>query len=129
MAQTIAFLEARGVPVFAHINLMPQHKNRMDGFTAQGKNAAAQRIHDDALAVEQAGAFCIVIESTPGMLARRITAAVQVPPIGIGASPACDGQVLVGEDMLGMFDDYQPRFVKRYAALNPPIVVAVKHYA
>jgi 3-methyl-2-oxobutanoate hydroxymethyltransferase len=130
MAETIAFLETRGVPVLAHIGLMPQHKNRMGGFTAQGKNAAAaQRIHDDALAVEQAGAFGIVIEGTAEPLARRITQTVRVPTIGIGASPTCDGQVLVGEDIFGMFDDYQPRFAKRYASLNLQIVEAVKQYA
>ena len=130
MAETIAFLEARGVPVLAHIGLMPQHKNRMGGFTAQGKSdGAAQRIHNDALAVEQAGEFGVVIEGTSEALARRITATLAIPTIGIGASPACDGQVLVGEDILGMFDDYQPRFAKRYADLNPQIVASVKQYA
>jgi len=130
MAETIAFLEARGVPVLAHIGLMPQHKNRMGGFTAQGRHeAAAERILGDALAVARAGAFGIVIEGVAEPLARRITDAVDIPTIGIGASPACDGQILVGEDVLGLFDDYQPRFVKRYAALNEVIVNAVKAYA
>ena len=130
MADTIAFLEARGVPVLAHIGLMPQHKHRMGGFTAQGRtDAAADRIFGDALAVARAGAFGIVIEGVAEPLARRITDAVDIPTIGIGASPACDGQILVGEDILGMFDDYQPRFVKRYAALNETIVQAVRAYA
>lgn len=130
MAETIAFLEARGVPVLAHIGLMPQHKNRMGGFTAQGRHeAAAERILGDALAVARAGAFGIVIEGVAEPLGRRITDAVDIPTIGIGASPACDGQILVGEDVLGLFDDYQPRFVKRYAALNEVIVNAVKAYA
>lgn len=130
MADTIAFLEARGVPVLAHIGLMPQHKHRMGGFTAQGRQqAGADRIFADALAVAHAGAFGIVIEGVAEPLARRITEAVDIPTIGIGASPACDGQILVGEDILGMFDDYQPRFVKRYAELNATIVEAVRHYA
>ena len=130
MAETIAFLEARGVPVLAHIGLMPQHKNRMGGFTAQGRHeAAAERILGDARATASAGAFGIVIEGVAEPLARRITDAVDIPTIGIGASPACDGQILVGEDVLGLFDDYQPRFVKRYAALNEVIVNAVKAYA
>jgi len=130
MADTIAFLEARGVPVLAHIGLMPQHKNRMGGFTAQGRSdAGAERIYNDALAVAQAGAFGIVIEGVAEPLGRRITEAVAVPTIGIGASPACDGQVLVGEDVLGLFDDYKPKFVKRYAQLNEQIVTAVQAYA
>lgn len=130
MADTIAFLEARGVPVLAHIGLMPQHKHRMGGFTAQGRQqAGADRIFADALAVARAGAFGIVIEGVAEPLARRITEAVDIPTIGIGASPACDGQILVGEDILGMFDDYQPRFVKRYAELNATIVEAVRQYA
>jgi len=130
MADTIAFLEARGVPVLAHIGLMPQHKNRMGGFTAQGRtDAGADRIFSDALAVARAGAFGIVIEGVAESLGRRITDAVDIPTIGIGASPACDGQILVGEDVLGMFDDYTPRFVKRYAALNETIVQAVQAYA
>lgn len=130
MADTIAFLEARGVPVLAHIGLMPQHKNRMGGFKAQGKEAgAADRIFDDALAVARAGAFGIVIEGVAEPLARRITEAVEVPTIGIGASPACDGQVLVSDDVLGLFDDYKPKFVKRYAELNEQIVSAVQQYA
>lgn len=130
MADTIAFLEARGVPVLAHIGLMPQHKNRLGGFTAQGRtDAGADRIFSDALAVARAGAFGIVIEGVAESLGRRITDAVDIPTIGIGASPACDGQILVGEDVLGMFDDYQPRFVRRYAALNETIVQAVQAYA
>ncbi len=129
MADTIAFLEARGVPVLAHIGLMPQHKNRMGGFTAQGRtDAGADRIFSDALAVARAGAFGIVIEGVAESLGRRITDAVDIPTIGIGASPACDGQILVGEDVLGMFDDYKPRFVKRYAAVNETIVQAVQAY-
>lgn len=130
MADTIAFLEARGVPVLAHIGLMPQHKNRMGGFTAQGRtDTGADRIFNDALAVARAGAFGIVIEGVAEPLGRRITDAVDIPTIGIGASPACDGQILVGEDILGMFDDYTPRFVKRYAAVNETIVKAVQAYA
>jgi len=130
MAETISFLEARGVPVLAHVGLMPQHKHRMGGFNAQGKNAAsAERIFNDARAVADAGAFGIVIEGTARSLADRITRAVTVPTIGIGASPACDGQILVSEDMLGLFDEYKPRFVKRYAELNQQVQSAVQAYA
>lgn len=130
MAETIAFLEARGVPVLAHVGLMPQHKHRMGGFSAQGRNPeSAERIFNDALAVAEAGAFGIVIEGVARTLADRITRAVSIPTIGIGASPDCDGQILVSEDILGLFDEYKPRFVKRYAELNQQVQAAVQAYA
>lgn len=130
MADTIAFLVARGIPVLAHIGLTPQSSNTFGGFKVQGRdNARAQQIRDDAHAVAQAGAFGVVIEGVPESLGREITAAVDIPTIGIGASPACDGQILVTEDMVGMFGAYTPKFVKRYAELNPQIETAAAAYA
>jgi 3-methyl-2-oxobutanoate hydroxymethyltransferase len=102
----------------------------MGGYAVQGKGEdAARRLVDDARAVAAAGAFSIVIEGTMEPVARALTAAVAVPTIGIGASPACDGQVLVTEDILGLFPDFTPKFVKRYAELAPEIEEAVKAFA
>ncbi|KMW44092.1 3-methyl-2-oxobutanoate hydroxymethyltransferase [Ralstonia insidiosa] len=130
MADTIRFLTERGVPVMAHIGLMPQQANATGGFKAQGLEAAsAARIFEAARAVEQAGAFSVVIEGTAEALARHITETLAIPTIGIGASAACDGQVLVTEDMVGGFDAYTPRFVKRYADINAVMREAVAQYA
>ncbi|KUZ86286.1 3-methyl-2-oxobutanoate hydroxymethyltransferase [Burkholderia ubonensis] len=130
MADTIRFLTERGVPVMAHIGLMPQQANATGGFKAQGlEPRTAERIFAAALAVEQAGAFSVVIEGTAEALARHITAALAIPTIGIGASPACDGQVLVTEDMIGGFDTYTPRFVKRYADVGAVTRDAIAQYA
>lgn len=130
MAATVAFLVNRGVPVLAHIGLMPQQVNTMGGFKAQGRDAAgAERVRRDALAMQAAGAFAVVIEGTAEPLARQLSEELEIPTIGIGASPACDGQVLVTEDLLGLFGDYQPRFVKRYAELAPSIEQALAAYA
>ncbi|KVA22778.1 3-methyl-2-oxobutanoate hydroxymethyltransferase [Burkholderia ubonensis] len=130
MADTIRFLTERGVPVMAHIGLMPQQANATGGFKAQGlEPRTAERIFAAALAVEQAGAFSVVIEGTAEALARHITAALAIPTIGIGASPACDGQVLVTEDMIGSFDAYTPRFVKRYADVGAVTRDAIAQYA
>ncbi|MCU9950389.1 3-methyl-2-oxobutanoate hydroxymethyltransferase [Pseudomonas sp. PDM13] len=130
MAATVAFLVSRGVPVLAHIGLMPQQVNTMGGFKAQGRDAAgAERVRRDALAMQAAGAFAVVIEGTAEPLARQLSEELEIPTIGIGASPACDGQVLVTEDLLGLFGDYQPRFVKRYAELAPCIEQALAAYA
>ncbi|WP_043245684.1 3-methyl-2-oxobutanoate hydroxymethyltransferase [Pseudomonas solani] len=130
MAATVAFLVNRGVPVLAHIGLMPQQVNTMGGFKAQGRDAAgAERVRRDALAMQAAGAFAVVIEGTAEPLARQLSEELEIPTIGIGASPACDGQVLVTEDLLGLFGDYQPRFVKRYAELAPSIEQALAVYA
>ena len=118
MARTIAFLTARGVPVLGHVGLMPQSVNALGGFRAQGRNdAEVEKIRADAKAVAEAGAFSLVIEGTLERVARRITAEVPVPTIGIGASPACDGQILVTDDLLGLSGERVPRFVKRYATL------------
>lgn len=130
MADTIHFLTTRGVPVMAHIGLMPQSVNTAGGFRAHGRNddeAAAIRI--DARAVADAGAFCVVVEGTVEPVARALTAEIDIPTIGIGASAACDGQVLVTEDLVGLFNDFTPKFVKRYANVSPLISQAAADYA
>lgn len=130
MAETIAFLTARGVPVLAHIGLQPQSVHAYGGYAARGRaDAEAERILADAKAVTEAGAFAVVVEGVVEPLARRITEAVPIPTIGIGASSACDGQILVTEDALGLFADFVPRFVKRYADLAGVIGEAARSYA
>jgi len=130
MAPTIAFLVERGVPVMGHVGLMPQSVNGLGGFRAQGKSADEEtRILEDAKAVAEAGAFAMVVEGTVEPVARLVTAQVAVPTIGIGASPACDGQVLVTEDMLGLAGGHAPKFVKRFADLDRVVGQAVETYA
>ena len=130
MAPTIAFLVNRGIPVMAHVGLMPQSVNGIGGFRAQGKTSDEQKIIlDDALAVAEAGAFTIVVEGTYEAVARQVTEQVRVPTIGIGASPTCDGQVLVTEDMLGMIRGHIPKFVKRFGEVGDNVELAVKTYA
>jgi len=130
MADTIQFLSKRGIPVMAHIGLMPQHVHQMGGFRYQGRTDDDKaRILADAKALEKAGAFAIVLEGIVEPLARQITSALTIPTIGIGASAACDGQVLVAEDMAGLFSDYVPKFVKRYADLAGELRNAAKQYA
>ncbi|MBF0393975.1 MAG: 3-methyl-2-oxobutanoate hydroxymethyltransferase [Alphaproteobacteria bacterium] len=130
LADTIAFLTARGIPVMAHVGLKPQSVHVLGGFRAQGRDQdEAQAILADAHAVADAGAFCIVVEGTVEPVARQLTTEVAAPTIGIGASPACDGQVLVTEDMLGLFNEFRPRFVKRYADLSTAVADAAKAYA
>ena len=137
MAETIAFLSQRGIPVMGHIGLTPQSINTIGSFKSQGRDEAARldkgdngsgAIQDDARAVEQAGAFSIVIEAVAEPLARRVTGIVSIPTIGIGASAACDGQVLVLEDMLGL-SPRTPKFVRRYGDLGPMIEAAIEGYA
>jgi len=129
MAATIAFLAARGVPVMGHVGLTPQAVNVLGGYGARGKTEAeAAKILADARAVAEAGAFAMVIEGVVEPLARAITQAVPCPTIGIGASAACDGQVLVVDDMLGMFERV-PRFVKRFDDLGARIGAAAAAYA
>jgi 3-methyl-2-oxobutanoate hydroxymethyltransferase len=129
MAETIAFLVERGVPVMGHIGLTPQSINTIGSFRARGRDESDWGpIEEDARAVAQAGAFSVVIEAVAEPLARRITAAVEIPTIGIGGSVACDGQILVLEDMLGL-SPRVPKFVKRYAELGPSIEAAVATYA
>lgn len=129
MADTIAFLSERGVPVMAHIGLTPQSINTLGSFRAQGREEADwARIENDARAISEAGAFSVVIEAVAEPLARRITETISIPTIGIGASAACDGQVLVLEDMLGLSAKV-PKFVKRYGNLGPAIEAAIEGYA
>jgi 3-methyl-2-oxobutanoate hydroxymethyltransferase len=129
MAETIAFLVERGVPVMGHIGLTPQSINTIGSFRAQGREEAHWGpIEDDARAVSEAGAFSVVIEAVAEPLARRITGAIPIPTIGIGGSVACDGQILVLEDMLGL-SPRVPRFVRRYGDLGPSIESAVASYA
>lgn len=130
MAETVAFLTSRGVPVLGHVGLQPQSVNALGGYGARGRAAEeAAAIEADARAIAEAGAFAVVVEGVVEPLARRITAAVDVPTIGIGASPACDGQILVAEDMLGLFEGFRPRFVRRYADLAGIVREAVQAYA
>jgi 3-methyl-2-oxobutanoate hydroxymethyltransferase len=129
MAETIRFLAERGVPVMAHVGLTPQAINTIGSFRAQGRDEADwARIEEDAIAVAQAGAFSVVIEAVAEPLARKLTGAVPIPTIGIGASVACDGQILVLEDMIGL-SPRVPKFVKRYGTLGPGIEKAISDYA
>ena len=129
MAPTIEFLTHRGIPVIGHVGLTPQAVNVLGGYGARGReDAEKKKIIDDARAVDQAGAFCIVVEGVLEGIASDITKAVAAPVIGIGASAQCDGQVLVTDDMLGMFER-TPRFVKRYDDLAGRIGDAVRNYA
>lgn len=130
MAETIAFLTARGIPVLGHVGLQPQSVNAYGGYGARGRGEPeAERIVADAQAVAEAGAFAMVVEGVVEPLARRITETVPVPTIGIGASSACDGQILVSDDAFGLFADFVPRFVKRYADLAGTIAAAAGAYA
>jgi 3-methyl-2-oxobutanoate hydroxymethyltransferase len=121
---------AAGIPVMGHVGLTPQSVHAMGGFKVQGKDEeAAERVLDGARALDEAGAYAIVLEAIPPDLAEAITAAVSVPTIGIGAGPACDGQVLVCYDLLGIRDGLGPRFVKRYANLQQEMNAGVAAYA
>ena len=129
MADTIRFLTERGIPVMAHIGLTPQAVNAIGGYKVQGRGTDAARIRDDAQAVADAGAFSVVLEKVPAALADEITAQVSIPTVGIGASAGCDGQILVIDDMLGLFDAFKPKFVKRYAHLAADASTAIETYA
>ncbi|MDH5723262.1 MAG: 3-methyl-2-oxobutanoate hydroxymethyltransferase [Alphaproteobacteria bacterium] len=130
MAATIAHLVENNIPVMGHIGLMPQSANKEGGYMVKGKtDEEIKRLLEDAKAIEDAGAFSFVIEATIEDVARTITQSVSIPTIGIGASAACDGQVLVTEDMLGMLTGHTPKFVKKYADLAEEISCAVESYA
>ena len=119
MAETVAFLVDRGIPVMGHVGLMPQSVNKLGGYKAVGRDKEeAAAIISDARAISDAGAFSIVVEGVMEPIGRAVTHSVPIPTVGIGASAECDGQVLVSEDMLGLFNDFTPRFVKRYADLR-----------
>ena len=129
MAETIRFLTRRGVPVMAHVGLTPQAVNTFGGYKVQGRGAGAEQILQDARAVSDAGAFSVVLEKVTEPLARTITECISIPTIGIGASAACDGQILVIDDVLGIFTDFRPKFVKRYAELGREADAAAAKYA
>jgi 3-methyl-2-oxobutanoate hydroxymethyltransferase len=124
-AAAIAAITAADIPVMGHIGMTPQSVRRFGGFRVQREEA---KLLEDALATEKAGAFAVVVECIPAEIARDITAALQIPTIGIGAGVGCDGQVLVTHDMLGLFDEFRPRFVKQYADLGRDIQRAVESY-
>lgn len=129
VAESIAFLVSRGIPVMGHVGLRPQAVNVEGGFKAKGRTAdERERILAEASAVDKAGAFAILVEGVASDLAGEITAAVSAPTIGIGASAACDGQILVTDDMLGMFE-WTPKFVRRYADIRTLIEKAAAQYA
>lgn len=129
VAEHIRRIVEAGIPVMGHVGLTPQSVHAMGGFRVQGKSEdAASRVLADAKAVEQAGAYALVLEGLPAELGRRITASVEIPTIGIGAGPDCDGQVLVCYDFLGMFRDFTPKFVKRFAELGEQVVAATEAY-
>lgn len=130
MSETVSFLVKRGIPVMGHIGLMPQRINEMGRFKAQGRDpAAAKQIIRDAQAIAEAGAFSVVVEGVLEPLAREITERVSCPTIGIGASPYCDGQVLVSDDLFGLYSDFTPKFVRKYAQTGEDIAEAAKAYA
>ena len=130
MESTIRAITRCDIPVMAHVGLTPQSVHRMGGYRVQGREEAQrQRLRDDARAVQEAGAFSVVLEGIPADLAGEITEELAIPTIGIGAGPRCDGQVLVMQDLLGLFDEFRPKFVKRFGELKKPVQDAVRAYA
>lgn len=128
-AEAVRRIVAAGIPVMGHVGLTPQSVHQMGGFRVQGKSEqAAQRILEDAIALDEAGVYAMVVEGVPSDLARRITEAVSVPTIGIGAGPHTDGQVLVCYDFLGMYQELSPKFVKRFAEVGRLITEATQRY-
>src|SRR5215831_998949 len=124
-AAAIAAIASADIPVMGHVGMTPQSVRRLGGFRVQRDE---KRILEDALATQQAGAFAVVLECVPVELARSVTAALAIPTIGIGAGAGCDGQILVTHDMLGLFDDLRPRFVKQFADLGTAIVQATENF-
>jgi len=130
MESAIRAITRCDIPVMAHVGLTPQSVHRMGGYRVQGREEAQrQRLRDDARAVQGAGAFSVVLEGIPADLAGEITEELSIPTIGIGAGPRCDGQVLVMQDLLGLFDEFRPKFVKRFGELKKPVQDAVRAYA
>ena len=130
VADTVRRLTAAGLPVMGHVGLTPQHVHRLGGMRQQARDdESAQKLIVDALALEDAGAFAVVLEAIPDTVAQAVTSRLKIPTIGIGAGPHCDGQVLVSYDVLGIFDTFVPPFVKQYAQLGEAIVKAAKNYA
>ncbi|MGA6828012.1 3-methyl-2-oxobutanoate hydroxymethyltransferase [Nitrospira sp. NS4] len=129
MADRVAAITAIGIPVMGHLGMTPQSVNQYGGYKVQGKaKDRAKALLEDAKALEAAGAFAVVLEAIPASLAKTITGALSIPTIGIGAGPHCDGQVLVVYDLLGMFDDFVPKFVKPYAHLKADALQALQRY-
>ncbi len=129
IADRIAVLTRSDIPVMAHVGLTPQSIHRMGGYKVQGKTkSAAKKLLEEAREVEDAGAFSVVLEGIPLSLAKEITKTLTIPTIGIGAGPYCDGQVLVLHDLLGLFDRFVPKFIKRYAHLKDEAVRAIQEY-
>lgn len=129
IAELMKKMTAIGIPVMAHLGLTPQSVHQLGGYKQQGKDEAAERqIMADARLVEEAGAFALVLECVPAALAEKVTQAVGIPTIGIGAGAGCDGQVLVINDMLGLFEKFSPKFVKKYAQLHIQMKEAVRQY-
>lgn len=129
VVETVKHIVAAGIPVMGHLGLTPQQVNQFGGFLVQGKDAeSANKIIEDALLLQEAGAFAIVLECVPAALAERITEKLTIPIIGIGAGVNCDGQVLVVHDLLGLYGKFVPKFAKQYAQLNVPFTEAVKAY-
>ena len=128
-AQVVRAIVDAGIPVMGHIGLTPQTISKLGGYRVQGKDVAtAKALIDDALALEGAGAFSLILEAIPSPVAKLITERVRIPTIGIGAGPDCDGQVLVIHDLIGLFDRFVPKFVKQYADIFPAIVEALESY-
>lgn len=129
MAETIAFLTRRSIPVMGHVGLTPQAINTLGGYKVQGRGEDRAKVKKDAHAVADAGAFGVVLEKVPESLSDEITKAIAIPTIGIGASAGCDGQILVVDDMLGLFTAFKPKFAKRYATLAADGEAAIAEYA
>jgi 3-methyl-2-oxobutanoate hydroxymethyltransferase len=130
LADTIAYLVERGIPVMGHVGLLPQRVAHRRDYRIQGRDEESwERVLADGRAIAESGAFCMVIEGTVEPLARELTETVAIPTIGIGASAACDGQILVTDDLLGLFSDFTPTFVKRYAEIGATIERAAVEYA
>ncbi len=127
--ETVRAIVSTGIPVMGHLGLTPQSVNQLGGFRPQGRSVtAAQRLYEDALQLQEAGCFSIVLESIPGRLASLISRRLEIPTIGIGAGVGCDGQVLVTHDLLGLFERFTPKFVKKYADLNAAMKRAFAEY-
>jgi 3-methyl-2-oxobutanoate hydroxymethyltransferase len=130
VADVVRKLTSAGLPVMGHLGLTPQHVHRLGGMRRQARDeTAAQELMLDALALEDAGAFAVVLEAIPDSVAQAVTSRLSIPSIGIGAGPHCDGQVLVSYDMLGLVDGFSPPFVKQYAQLGETILDAAREYA
>lgn len=129
VVETVRAIVQAGIPVMGHVGLTPQTATKLGGLKVQAKTAAAaRRLKEDALALQEAGCFALVLEAVPAPVAQAVSRELAIPTIGIGAGPGCDGQVLVFHDVLGLFDEFVPKFVKQYANLRQPMLDAFKAY-